>query len=206
MKNYGFKASVIDGTEHVLNLPASLDLPLEYTYEDILPGVLDQGVDPICVPCSVSAYLNWRENLIDGEARDNKIDLYSIYNSKSVDGEGMTFKEAFYFLRHEGVSSNKGNLKIGEYVMLRNSLELRYAILANGPCFGALPVYNESKEFWKKKPYERLLGYHAIALVGYTENGLIIRNSWGRGFGENGYTLLRGEDFGKLVEAWSIVG
>ena len=206
MKNYGFKASEIDGTEHVLNLPSSLDLPLEYTYEDILPDVINQGEDPICVRCSISSYLNWRENLIYGEPVDNKIDLFDIYNSKTTDGDGMTFKEAFYHIRHEGVPSKKGNLKIGEYVMLRNDPELKYSILANGPCFGALPVYNASNEFWKRQGRQNLLGYHAIAIVGYTENGLIIRNSWGRSFGENGYTLLRGEDFGKLGEAWSIVG
>ena len=207
MKNYGFKKSVIDGTEHTLNLPKSLDLPVAYTYEDILPCVIDQGDNPICVPCSISSYLNWRENLSHGEANDNKINLFEIYAQKTNDGEGMTFKEAFRYLRHHGVSSKKGVLKIGEYALLRSPLELMFAILSNGPCFGALPVYNGTSSFWKRQnSFEKLLGYHAIALVGYTENGFIIRNSWGPGFGENGYTLIPFEDFGKLLEAWSVVG
>ena len=85
--------------------------------------------------------------------------------------------------------------------------ELRFAILSNGPCFGALPVYNGTSTFWKKRgPSERLQGYHAIAIVGYTENGFIIRNSWGTGFGDNGYTLIDYSDFSKLLEAWSVVG
>ena len=207
MKNYGFKQSVIDGTEHALELPKTLDLPQFYSYEEILPDVIDQGDYPICVPCSISSFLNWRVNLSHGEPIDNKIDLFEIYNQKTTQGEGMTFKEAFYYLRHHGVKSNKGILKIGEYALLRNPIELRYAILSNGPCFGALPVYNGTRTFWKRQgSFERLMGYHAIAFVGYTEDGFIIRNSWGTGFGENGHTLLPYHDFEKLLEAWSVVG
>lgn len=206
MKNYGFEKSIIDGTEHTLQLPESLDLPQFYSYEDVLPGVINQGDDPICVPCSISAFLNWKLNLSHGEAVNNNINLYEIYNQKTTHGEGMTFKEAFYYLRHHGVSSNRGVLKVGEYTIIRNAMELKFSILSNGPCFGALPVYNETQEFWRKRNNERLLGYHAIAFVGYTEEGFIVRNSWGAGFGENGYTLLPYTDFGKLLEAWSIVG
>ena len=208
MKNYGFRPSVIDGTEHSIQLPKSLDLPASYSYEDVLPPVIDQGSDPICVPCSASAYLNWRENLVDGEPRDNKINLFEIYSAKRGDGEGMTFKEAFRYLRHHGVSSKKGVLTIGEYALLRNILEIKYAILANGPCFGALPVYGDGPHFWRKEESANgtLLGYHAISLVGYTEDSLIIRNSWGRGFGDNGYTLIKYGELGKMLEAWSIVG
>jgi len=207
MKNYGFKKSVIDGTEHTLKLPESLDLPSFYSYEEILPKVIDQGEYPICVPCSISSFLNWRENLSHGEAIDNGVDLFEIYNQKTNQGDGMTYKEAFHYLRHHGVKSKIGVMKIGEYAMLRNPMELKFAILSNGPCFGALPVYNSSSVFWNKRtPSEKLLGYHAIALVGYTEEGFIIRNSWGTGFGENGYTLITYEDFGKLLEAWSVVG
>lgn len=207
MKNYGFRPSVIDGTEHTIQLPKSLDLPEAYSYEDVLPEVIDQGSDPICVPCSVSAFLNWRENLVDGVPRDNKINLFEIYGIKTSDGEGMTFKEAFRYLRHHGVSSKKGVLKIGEYALLRNILEIKFAILANGPCFGALPVYGDGPHFWRKEEGRGpLLGYHAISLVGYTEEGLIIRNSWGRSFGDNGYTLIKYSELGKMLEAWSIVG
>lgn len=207
MKNYGFKKSEIDGTEYTILLPPSLDIPIAYTYEDILPEVIDQGDNPICVPCSISSFLNWRENLNTGEPDDNGIDLFEIYKQKTNDGDGMTFKEAFHYLRHHGVRSKKGNLKIGEYAMLKNPMELKYAIVANGPCLGALPVYNGTSTFWKKQSqFQKLLGYHAISLVGYTENGFIIRNSWGAGFGENGYTLIDYVDFGKLLEAWSVVG
>ncbi len=31
---------------------------------------------------------------------------------------------------------------------------------------------------------------HAVIIVGYTEKHWIIRNSWGPGWGENGYVLI----------------
>ena len=148
-----------------------------------LPRVLNQGSEPICVPCSVSAWLNWRENLETGSRRDNKIDYHEIYKIRTNDGEGMTYKEALHYLRHHGVKSDVGNLKIGEYAMVRNYDSLRAAIVMNGPCLGALPVYGDRPAFWDKLPRDGFYGYHAISIVGYDKRGFIIRNSWGTGLG-----------------------
>lgn len=202
--NFGFVPSTIDGSEHVFGatLPT---LPKSYSYKRFLPGVLDQGSRSICVPCSVSAYLNWRENLKTGSKKDNKIDYDEIYDVRTNDGDGMTFKEAFRYLRHHGVSSKAGVLKIDEYAMIKNGGALKLALIMNGPCFGALPVYNSGYEFWKPGPGDCFCGYHAISIVGYTEEGFIIRNSWGTSFGDNGYSILKYEDYPKLIEVWTIV-
>lgn len=198
----GFKFSKIDGSEHIFGTSSILKMPDSYSYQKYLPEVLDQGSDPICVPCSISCFLNWRENMKDGSNKDNKVDYFKIYNSKTTYGEGMTFKEAFAFLRHEGVPSKAGDLKIKEYAMVQNPLVLKQALLMNGPCVGALPVYNYGKEFWKGG---RLEGYHAISIVGYDEEGFIIRNSWGRSYANGGYTKIKYADFGRLMELWTVV-
>ena len=205
-KVLGCVPSTIDGTEHIFSGAESLKYPTEYSYRKFLPKILNQGSRPICVPCSVSTYLNWRENLNDGSKKDNKINYEEIYASKTVEGEGMTFKEAFRYLRHHGVDSNLGTLKISEYSMIRSDILLRQALVINGPCLGALPVYNETKEFWNKQYGDELLGYHAISIVGYDETGFIIRNSWGTSFADDGYTKLRNEDFRKLIEVWTVIG
>lgn len=44
------------------------------------------------------------------------------------------------------------------------------------------------------------MGGHAISIVGYTDEGFIIRNSWGKSFGKNGYALLKNQDFGEFLE------
>lgn len=203
---FGFKPSVLDGTEHVFgSTMLKNDLPESYSYKNYLPEVLDQGAESICVPCSVSAFLNWRENLKTGSKKDNKINYHEIYNIRTNYGEGMTFKEAFRYLRHHGVSSKAGNLTINEYALIRSHLDLQSAIVMNGPCVGALPVYSDRPEFWNKMPGDSFYGYHAISIVGYNADGFIIRNSWGTGFANNGYTTLKYSDFNKLLEVWTIV-
>jgi papain like protease len=42
---------------------------------------------------------------------------------------------------------------------------------------------------------ERATGGHAVAIVGYTDEGFIIQNSWGDQWGERGFALLPYEDY-----------
>lgn len=203
---FGFSPSKMDGTEHIFgNGEPQTALPNSYSYKKYLPSVLNQGAESICVPCSVSAFLNWRENLKTGSKKDNKVNYHEIYNIRTNYGEGMTFKEAFHYLRHHGVSSRAGILKIKEYALIRNFLDLQSALVMNGPCVGALPVYSDRPEFWNRFPGDKFYGNHAISIVGYNAEGFIIRNSWGTGFANKGYTILKYEDFNKLLEVWTIV-
>lgn len=206
-KKYGFIPSKIDGTEHIYfgNGVGSDKIPDTYSYKEFLPEILDQGQDSICVPCSISTFLNWRENLKNGSSNDNHIDYFEIYDIREGKHDGMTFKDAFNYLRHHGVKSDIGVLKIQEYAMIQSFWALRTAILMNGPCVGALPVYNNRSDFWNKKPGDFLMGYHAIAIVGYNNDGFLIRNSWGEDFGDEGYTEIPYEEFPKFIEIWTVI-
>jgi hypothetical protein len=202
---FGFKPSIIDGTERIFDTIDKIELPENYTFKAYMPPVINQGEDSICVPCSVSTYLNWKENLKSGEVKDNKVSLFEIYDSRETDGEGMTFKDAFKYLKHKGVSSKAGKLKISAYGKINNPLALKYAIVMNGPCFGALPVYSDDYDFWNKKPGDTLLGYHAISIIGYDEEGFFIRNSWGTSFGDRGYTKIKNSELDEMLELWTII-
>lgn len=205
LSQLGFIPSEIDGSEIVFSAPSETKLPDEFSYTNYLPTVLNQGKLSICVPCSISAYLNWRQNLSDGSKDDNCIALMDIYKSKKTAGEGMTFKDAFSFLRKEGVMSNEGIIKINRYGMINTIEDLKHALVMNGPCLGALPVYSSEFDFWRNKPGRRLEGYHAISLAGYTIDGIIIRNSWGTAFGFGGYTKIPYDEFNKMLEIWTII-
>lgn len=201
----GFVPSKMDGSEHEFKSSVSVQLPSTYSYRDFLSKILDQGAAQICVPCSISAYLNWKENIKNGSKRDNKIDLFQIYDIRTNQGDGMSFKDAFRFLRHTGVNSKVGNLKINEYARLNSISALKSALVMNGPCVGALAVYSTKPKFWEQHEGEELIGYHAISIVGYDEEGFIIRNSWGTGFGDKGYTKLNYNEFDNLFELWTIL-
>lgn len=202
---FGFMPSEIDGTEKIFNGNEKIELPNKYTYRPYLPKVINQGERSICVPCTMSAYLNWRENLKDGVTKDNHISLDEIYDSRTNYGEGMTYKAAFKFLRTEGVKSDNGKLKIGSYGKIIDALTLKYALVMNGPCFGALPVYNTYYDFWNKYSGDKLMGYHAISIVGYDEEGFFIRNSWGTSFGDKGYTHIKNKDLSSMIEMWTVI-
>lgn len=204
---FGYIPSKMNGTEHVFKSEVSVGLPKRYNYMDFMPNVIDQGELSICVPCSISAFINWKQNLKDGKVRDNGVNLMEIYNNKKNVGNGMTFKDAFSYLRHHGVETEVGNIKINEYARVNTKDALKCALVMNGPCVGALPVYNFESDFWIKKDENdrNFYGYHAISIVGYDDEGFIIRNSWGKDFGILGYTKIKYKDYEKLMELWTIL-
>ena len=205
--NYGFVPSKMDGTEIKFEKIKDFEIPDEYSYVKYLPPVLNQGNKPICVPCSLSAYINWVINTDTGNNKvDNEVDLQEIFASSTIDSEdGMTFKDGLKFLKHEGVTTKEGVETIDRYATIGSIITLKQALILNGPCVGALPVYDSNAwEFWKKGAGLSLLGGHAIAIVGYNYEGFIIRNSWGRTYGDNGYSVIPYDDFGKFMEIWTI--
>jgi C1A family cysteine protease len=73
----------------------------------------------------------------------------------------------------------------------------------NGPCVAGLYVRDpDADDFWNGSSN---YGGHAVAIVGYNKKGFIIRNSWGTSYGEDGYAILKYEDFNKIIECWTIV-
>ncbi|HSF51162.1 MAG TPA: C1 family peptidase [Nitrososphaeraceae archaeon] len=91
-------------------------------------------------------------------------------------------------------------MKISSYFNLGLNLsDWRRWIAENGPILTRLDV----DETWDRatsthgnldlyKP-ETTRGGHAVALVGYTPDRFIVRNSWGEGWGEGGYGYASNE-------------
>lgn len=198
--------SIIDGTEQIFEEPKNIGLPKQFSYKKYLPEVMNQGNKPICVPCSLSAYINWDLNLKDGKEIDNNIKLNDIFNSRTTENDnGMTFKDALKFIHKEGVKTNRGLFKIERYAKVNSLPALKYALILNGPCVGGLPVYNSySNTFWEGNS-NNFEGFHAVCIVGYNEEGFIIRNSWGKHYGEDGYAFINNNDANKFTEIWTIV-
>ena len=118
----------------------------------------------------------------------------------------MSFKDALHYLRHNDAIIESGNRRIvHRYAKVCSVVALKQALVANGPCIGGLPVYNScTTDFWDKSKGS-FEGGHAVAIVGYNKDGFIIRNSWGRYYGHDGYSLISYEDFDKFYELWTII-
>lgn len=205
MFNSGFIPSM-DGTEDIYDntIDEAIYLPSEFSYMKNITGVLNQGSKPICVPCSLSAYFEYKLSLETGEINNSKFKLLDIYNNRSEKTDGMQIKEAIEYVINTGAKYEGGIIKANKYYAIKSLLALKHAIVTNGPCIIGLPVYNtNSSEFWDAC-YGNLIGYHAVAVVGYDKDGFIIRNSWGSGFGRKGYVHINNDDIKRATEIWTI--
>ena len=160
----------------------------------------------MCVTHALACFLNWITDMkLKTSKKDNNIDLKQIYNARSDKDHdnGMSIKEALSLARTHGIKSNVGTIKIHDFAMIGSEQILKQAILCNGPVLISLPVCDSSRnDFWNGAELE---GGHCVAVVGYDKNGFIIRNSWGRSYGRNGYWTLPYNEFNKIREIWTCI-
>lgn len=104
-------------------------------------------------------------------------------------------------------------LKIAAYFNLSNDLKgWRTWLAGNGPILTRLDVDstwdNATENKGKLTTYRPTTarGGHAIALVGYTSTGFIVRNSWGTAWGDKGYAYASNAYAAKaFTEAYGVV-
>ncbi len=65
------------------------------------------------------------------------------------------------------------------------------------------PKENEDSDLATIQPNSIISGGHAFAIVGYNKNGFIVQNSWGKGWGSNGFALWLYEDWvDNISDGW----
>ncbi len=96
---------------------------------------------------------------------------------------------------------------IEEYRWASNANEVAAAILSVGPVVVGTPWYKDM--FYPNNegiivPGGDQAGGHAYVLNGVNlDTGYFrLKNSWGRGWGNDGYAYIRMEDFEKLMNEW----
>lgn len=191
---YGFIESEFDPRDLEFTKDEDIrseELPNSYDYSKFMDlKIKDQGNTSTCVPTSISTMLEGMDMNIDWNIND-------VYNRRpEPKGDGMQIRDALKILKKD---SNNKYLK---YYRLRSWLQIKWSLIANGPCILALPVRSMNNEFWRGNED---LGGHAVCCVGYDEDGFIIQNSWGSGWGFGGLTKLPYDQMNYVIEAWGIV-
>lgn len=142
-------------------------------------------------------------------------DVFTTRPSTFIEADGTSLKAALDIARNYGVVVDavlpfKGGLlyagdensfyltaaqrKIASYINLgRDPMQWRSWIATNGPVLTRLDVdetwYHATSTKGRLATYVPPAGPagHAVAMVGYTPDGFIVRNSWGTGWGDNGF-------------------
>lgn len=191
---YGFIESTFDPRDLEFTKEEyirSEELPMMYNYAMFMDlNVKNQGNHPTCVPTSIST-------MLEAMKYDWVWDVMDVYNRRpEPKGEGMQIRDALKILKKDCGDPHM------KYYRLRSVLQIKWSIVANGPCILALPVKSMNNEFWRGNEN---LGGHAVACVGYDEDGFIIQNSWGSEWGNGGFTKLPYDQLNYIIEAWGIV-
>lgn len=168
-------------------------IPDEYKIKD-LGKVLDQGSKGCCVSCSIYEMYNFYCLSKGKEVDINYTYTYDNRQNKSLDGQDPG--EAFTFMRDQG--------KIKVFSRVGTQESLKEAIIANGPCaLGMIVRDTENPSFWKGSTTMPI--GHAVAVIGYTKDSFIIKNSWGYSYGESGLWYLPFSEFNAVREVWTII-
>ena len=190
-RGLGFIESGVNPNDAVYAAP-KIELPKSYELKEQL-RVYDQGNKGSCVSCTVAEMFNF---YCKSKGRESGIGFEYIYDNradKTIDG--MMPREAFEILKRES--------RIDLFARVTSLDALKKSVLVNGAALIAMNVFSYNDDFWDG---DEFMGGHAVAVVGYDETGLIIKNSWGTGFGRGGYVILPYGKFNKVREAWTLLG
>lgn len=197
-------------------------LPDTIDFRPDLPEVRDQGAQGSCSAQTAACMKEWQE-YIDVEFKEHMSPQF-IYNQRENTDYGMTPRDTMKILSNIGIVPEKDypygtKAKISEALILKAKSytivgyariytlnELKKALVGNGPCYIAFPVYSFEPQFWKQDPStDSYYGGHAVSVVGYTKDSFIIRNSWGIDWADKGYTYYPFEQWGAHWEAWTTI-
>ena len=223
--------SPIDKRDYIVK-NTNLEYPNTLDYRDSLQPIRNQGSQGTCYAQSAACAKEWQENRDYGF--NNYLSPQFFYNNRSnlydnndKNDEGMFGRDVMRLLINVGICTeqeypyglieDKTNIrpfiienalkhKIKSYAQITDINTLKLSLFKNGPCLIAFPIYNYSDEMWKKaNENEKMIGGHAMTIVGYTEDSFIIRNSWGRYWSDKGYCYYKFNDWGAHWEIWSII-
>lgn len=221
---FGARSSIKSGNDNFKGVSQSKKkLPSYLDLRNKLPPIFDQGSKPSCVACVGACMKEYQERMDCGYNGHFSPDYIYFYRENKP-YSGMWPRDMMKILQKQGCCSNyklpydksveptvistscdrdAANYKVGTYYQINSVDELREALYENGPCCITFNVYNKSKQMWKQEPGDKYRGSHAMTVVGYKKNKFIIRNSWGKDWGNKGYTEYKFKDFGAHLELWT---
>jgi len=194
-------------------------------------GILDQGEEGACTGFALAAAINHllATNPATREHK-RKVSPHMLYRMArrhdewpGEDDSGSSLRGALRGFFNSGVCAEKlwdakkddvtltsardaRSTTLGAYYRLRPSLaDYHAAINETGVIYVSASVHSgwENPTSGKIKPGGEEIGGHAFIIVGYTDTGFWIQNSWGEDWGDQGFALWDYADWAQNVtDAW----
>lgn len=102
--------------------------------------------------------------------------------------------------------------RITGFSRIKTPVGVKVAINYYTPCLIVLPIYSRASEFWREPQNQKNTLdknndltptiAHSVTAIGYNQEGIIIQNSWGDKWSNNGRTILPYSDWNKVLECW----
>lgn len=235
MNNYklNLKESPVDKRDFVI-VSNSHKYPDTLDFRPYLEKVRNQGEQGSCFAFAVSCMKEFQEHKdYKFEGYMSPQFFYDVrgnlYDEDKTNDEGMFGRDVMKILSKigictedeypYGIENSKHKDKIDKtiyesakkhtclsYGRIYNINELKHSLYKNGPCLICMPVYNYGPKMWQKEhDNQKLLGGHAMCVVGYTKKAFIIRNSWGDQWEDQGYCYYPFSEWNSHWEIWTTV-
>jgi len=222
----GAMKDIIDDRDYMIaKFLAPIELPDKCDMSGRMKPVRNQGNEGTCVAFATAAV---KESEEFGE---EVLSPRFIYDRVGLPGGGAYPRDAMKVLCDEGICpescqpyyANVNNRpcdralelakpnKIKAYARLTTLEEMKQCLVQNGPFMIAVKVTDKWYGIGVNGVIEdggNVVGGHAIVFVGYDDNtGMVkIRNSWGTGWGQEGYGYIKYEMLMTiLMDTWSSV-
>ncbi len=218
-------------------------MPASFQSTPLVP-IYDQDGYGMCVAFTLAEVKEAEEAVDKGsQTRFSPAFIYGNRGIFDAKGEGMSPRDALKQLRKGGVCPWSMYSILGDYRTCHKGItkamrraatphviqafarattpdELKSAIYHTGPCMLCIPVYDSFESVGNSgvvpmvKSGERLLGYHATMVYGWTADGYWnVQNSWGKTWGNGGrclipldyFTLSTSASEDQRMEGWTIV-
>lgn len=100
--------------------------------------------------------------------------------------------------------------RVKSWRVITNKSEMINALQSGKVLFGAMTVYQSFMNYvdgvYSPIPFDTFLGSHAICVVGYSseKKAWLIKNSWGLGWGKDGYAFVSEDTCGIDSAMWEV--
>jgi len=221
---FPIQPSPIDSRDYIYSAQNHILLPDQVDLRPALSKPRDSGSRRSNLAFATASIKEYHERInldFDGCMSPESI-LFYVKNKKS-----QNCREMMKILQKRGISPEKffpfqyqsepteipesakiimSNFRIRQYAQVETIQAAKEAIFKYGPLLMSFPIHKNSPILWKpSNKNKNVIGGHAVAIVGYNQEGFIIRNSWSASWNGDGHVIYPYSDWKSHWEIWTCI-